>query len=397
MNADIYLQAMGALSALGQSDAQMRAALFAPTLPDTLQCTTQYTPEKSLPLGMLAPGLVLPTLEAVPARWRSRNNALAWAAASVIRPQIEQAKERYGPHRVGLILGTSTAGVQEGERAAQLWQAQGRFPEGFDYALQEMGNVADFLAHALQITGPAQVISTACSSGAKALASAARWLQAGLVDVVIAGGVDALCSFTVAGFGALESVSAQRCNPLSRHRNGINLGEAGALFVVGREAGPVRLAGWGESQDAHHMSAPEPSGRGAMVAMAQSLQRAGIGCDAIDYINLHGTATPHNDAMESLAVYGMFGDKVPVSSTKPLTGHALAAAGALEAAIAWQVLVDNPRGLLPVHWWDGEADPCLPRLQPVSAQQMLGRPPQYVLSNSFAFGGSNAALVLAAA
>src|SRR5690606_22950817 len=151
----------------------------------------------------------------------------------------------------------------------------------------------------------------------------------------------------VAGFSALESVSATRCNPSSAHRCGINLGEGAAFFLLGREPGPVRLAGWGESQDAHHMSAPDPQGRGAITAMSQALQRAQTTPDQIDYVNLHGTATPHIDAMEHHAVHAVLGGSVWASSTKPLTGHTLAAAGAIEAAIAWHVLLDNDEGRLP--------------------------------------------------
>ncbi|MCT9812943.1 beta-ketoacyl-ACP synthase [Acidovorax sp. Be4] len=396
MMSPVYLQAMGQLSALGAGAAGMRAGLFAAQYPDSLQCTERYSPQRPLPLGMLPAQVRLPDLDFAAPAQRSRNNALAWAAAQQIRLQVDAAIARFGAHRVALVIGTSTAGVEEGEAAARQLLAQGRFPPGFDYALQEMGNVAQFLARHLGIAGPAHVISTACSSGAKALASAARLLRSGMADAVVAGGVDALCSFTVAGFSALESVSAQRCNPLSRNRQGINLGEAAALFLVGRDAGPVRLAGWGESQDAHHMSAPDPSGQGAMRAMEQALALAQVPAAAVDYVNLHGTATPHNDAMESLAVHSLLGPQVPVSSTKPLTGHTLAAAGALEAAVAWQVLVDNPRGRLPPHWWDGAADPALPAMQLVTPGMSLGRPVRHVLSNSFAFGGSNAALLLAA-
>ena len=160
-----------------------------------------------------------------------------------------------------------------------------------------------------------------------------------------------------------------------------------------REPGPVRLAGWGESSDAHHMSAPEPGGRGALAAMRSALARAQLAPDAIDYVNLHGTATPHNDAMESGAVHRVLGADVPVSSTKPLTGHTLAAAGAIEAAVCWHVLVDNPRGRLPPHWWDGVRDPALAPVRVAHPGEALGRGPRHVLSNSFAFGGSNACLV----
>lgn len=396
MKPSVYVQATGVVSALGEGTAAMQHALFATEYPNTLCTTEQFSPGRALPLGVLPQSVVLPDVAWAPLHQQSRNNALAWAAACQIRTQVEHSIARFGAHRVGLVFGTSTSGVQEGEAAALQLLTQGDFPQGFDYALQEVGNVAAFLGERLGIHGPQHVISTACSSGAKALASAARWLQCGMVDAVVAGGVDALCRFTVAGFSALESVSEQRCNPLSAHRNGINLGEGAALFMLTRDAAPVRLAGWGETQDAYHMSAPDPSGQGAIQAMQLSLARAGIAPAAIDYINLHGTATPHNDAMESYAVHHVFGGHVPVSSTKPLTGHTLGAAGALEAAIACQVLIDNPRGQLPVHWWDGAVDDALPALHTVAPHTQLGRRARYVLSNSFAFGGSNAALVLAA-
>jgi 3-oxoacyl-[acyl-carrier-protein] synthase-1 len=240
------------------------------------------------------------------------------------------------------------------------------------------------------------VISTACSSSAKALASAGRLLDAGIADAVIAGGADSLCEFTIAGFRALESVSAARCNPLSANRRGINIGEATALFLVSREPGPVRLMGWGESSDAHHMSAPDPSGRGAAEVVRQALHRAGLQAADIDYVNLHGTATVQNDAMEAKVIAELFGPGVPVSSTKPLTGHTLGAAGALEAGIGWLTLADEACGRLPPHWWDEQADPALPILRVVKPGESAARRPRHVLSNSFAFGGSNAALLLGA-
>lgn len=393
----IFLNAVSAYSALGLDAASMRAHLFAAADPQTLQWTDRYSPGRVLPLGCLPEGTVLPALDFAPAHQRSRNNALAWGALQALRAPVAQAIERFGPTRVALVVGTSTAGIEEGEAAARHLRHEGRFPAGFSYAVQEMGNVAEFIAQHLGVRGPAHTISTACSSGAKALASAARLLRAGLADAVVAGGVDALGRFTVGGFGALEAVSAERCNPLSVHRKGINLGEAAAFFLASRDAGPVRLAGWGESQDAHHMSAPDPMGRGAMAAMQQALECAVMQPAGVDYVNLHGTATLHNDAMESLAVQSVLHKDVAVSSTKPLTGHALAAAGALEAAVAWQVLQDNPQGILPVHWWDGVADPALPALAPVAPGTRLGRAARAVMSNSFAFGGSNSALLFEAA
>jgi 3-oxoacyl-[acyl-carrier-protein] synthase-1 len=214
-------------------------------------------------------------------------------------------------------------------------------------------------------------------------------------DAVVAGGVDTLCAFTLAGFAALESLSATRCNPLSRNRNGINIGEGAALFLMSCQPAAVALCGWGESSDGHHMSAPDPAGVGARMAMERALARAGIGPAQVDYINLHGTATIQNDAMEARVVHALFGDRVAVSSTKPLTGHALGAAGAIEAGLCWLAMQDdNPAGMLPPHLWDGVADPDLPELNVAGPGASSGHSLRCVVSNSFAFGGANATLVL---
>ena len=393
MNPPVFLQAMGVVNALGMDAAAVRAALFADT-PRGLAATDRHTPARPLHLGVL-PGEVAPR-PADPDRLRSRNNAVLGVALDGLRPQVDAAIERFGPHRVAIVLGVSTGGMVEGEQACRARLADGRWPDHFDYAVQEMGNAAAWLQRELGTRGPAHTISTACSSGAKALASGARLLRAGIADAVVAGGVDALCAFTLAGFGALESVAAERCNPMSANRHGINLGEGAALFLMGRDAGPVHLAGWGEGSDAHHMSAPDPSGRGAMAVMQQALARAGVAPAAVDYLNLHGTATPLNDAMESTAVAEVLGVDVACSSTKPLTGHTLAAAGAVEAALCWMALVDNPAGRLPPHLWDGMRDPALAPLHLVAPGERLGRAPRHVLSTSFAFGGSNAALLMGA-
>ena len=387
---DIFLQAQSCVCALGDTPAAIRAGLWADS-PSGVTSTDLHTPGRMLSLGCVA--TPLPSLAGLPEPQRSRNNALLLAALAPLRAQVQAAVDRFGPQRVAVVLGVSTAGLDEGIAAVRQVHAGFGWPPRYDYALQEMGNAAQCVAQQLGVTGPAYAISTACSSGAKALASGARLLRAGMVDAVVAGGGDALSGFTIAGFSALDAVSAERCNPLSAKRAGINIGEGAALFLMGRDAGPVRLSGWGESADAHHMSAPEPSGRGAAEAMARALARAGVTPRDVDYVNLHGTATEQNDAMESLAVERVLGRDVPVSSTKPLTGHALAAAGAIEAAFAWHTLVDNPTGRLPVHWWDGVVDAALAPLRPVTPGMALGRPVRHVLSNSFAFGGSNASLL----
>ncbi|HEY9103769.1 beta-ketoacyl-ACP synthase [Chitinimonas sp.] len=394
MQAAVYLNEMGVVCALGKDQATVRTALFAPQ-PGGVAETSEVLPGRALHLGRVG-GELADTAVLRPAL-RSRNNALVLTALAQIRPAVDAAIARYGSHRVAVVLGTSTSGVGEGERAIAHEASHGVLAPEFHISQQEMGSPAMALSELLGLAGPALVVSTACSSSAKAMASAARLLQTGMADAVITGGVDALCRFTVAGFAALESVSAPRCNPLSANRNGINIGEGGALFLATREPGPVRLSGWGESSDAHHISAPAPDGRGARAAMQQALERAGLAGDEIDYVNLHGTATPQNDAMESLAVAELLAKDVPVSSTKPLTGHTLGGAGALEAALCWLSLVDNPQGRLPPHWWDGAADPALPSLHVVAPGEVLGRPLRHVLSNSFAFGGSNASLVLSGA
>ena len=392
--APIYLNAMGVSCALGCGASEVRASLFDAAQPAGVMVTDRWTPGRPLWLGALRHEPP-PLGDDTPAPLRSRNNALLLQTLAQLRGAVDAAIGRHGPGRVAVVLGTSTAGVSEGEAAARRRAAGGGWPRGYDYAQQEMASPAAFIARELGVHGPSHGVSTACSSAAKALASGARLLRAGIVDAVVAGGADTLCGLTIAGFGALESVSAARTNPLSANRRGINIGEGAALFLMTREPGPVRLAGWGETSDAHHMSAPEPGGRGAIDAMREALQRAGIAASAVDYVNLHGTATVQNDAMEARAVAEVLGLDVPVSATKPLTGHALAAAAALETAIAWLTLVDNPRGDLPPHWWDGAADPALAPLRIAAPGTSLGRAPRHVLSNSFAFGGSNAVLVLA--
>ncbi len=390
----IFLNELGIVCALGAGKKAVRAAMFASDAPRGVAMSERWTPGRLLALG--AYNQSLPALDKVPVGMRSRNNALLRVALDEIRPAVDRAIERHGPARVAIVIGTSTSGIAEGEQAQRFLLEHGHWPKGFHYAQQEMVSPAAFLAREVGSCGPAHVISTACSSSAKAIASAARLLNAGLADAVIAGGADSLCAFTIAGFKSLEAVSVSRCNPFSANRCGINIGEGAALFLMTREQGAVRLEGYGESADAHHMSAPDPTGAGAHRAISQSLDRAGLNASDIDYINLHGTATQQNDAMESLVVVSLFGAETPCSSTKPLTGHALGAAGAIEAALCWLTLVDNPRHHVPPHWWDGNADPALPPLHLTRPAEIAARPLRHLLSQSFAFGGSNAALVLGA-
>jgi 3-oxoacyl-[acyl-carrier-protein] synthase-1 len=388
---NFYLNACGIVCALGDTHAEIKARLYAGD--SGIAATDAWSEGRQLPLGRALAGL--PPVAQLPLAQRSRNNAMALAALAQIRPQIDAAIARFGADRIGVIVGTSTSGIAETENAVRQREAGGGLPDAFHYSQQEMGSPASMLAAELGLGGPAYVHSSACSSSAKAMASAARMIKMGLCDAVLTGGVDTLCAFTVAGFSALESVSAARCNPMSANRNGINIGEGAALFLMSSEPAPVALCGWGESSDGHHMSAPDPAGGGARIAMTQALQRAGIPAAQVDYINMHGTATPQNDAMESRAIAELFGAGVPVSSTKPFTGHTLGAAAAIEAALCWLAMQDdNPHGQLPPHLWDGVDDAALPVLNLVPKGAALGRPLRWALSNSFAFGGSNATLVL---
>jgi 3-oxoacyl-[acyl-carrier-protein] synthase-1 len=392
MNGDaVFLNHLGIVCALGSGVDAVRAAMFRADAPGGVAPDDTLVPGRMLALGRV--DAVLPSLDHHPVQLHGRNNALLHAAYLQIQGQVEQAIARHGPSRVAIVVGTSTSGIGEAERAMAHWRRHREWPAGFHYVQQEIGAPSRFLAAESGARGPAWTTSTACSSSAKAMASAARLLRSGLVDAVITGGADSLCAFTVRGFMALESVSVERCNPFSAHRHGINIGEGAALFLMTRAPGPVRLAGWGETADAHHISAPEPQGIGAIEAIGQALARAKLSPSQIDYVNLHGTATPQNDAMESRAVATALGGDVPVSSTKPLTGHTLGAAGAIEAGLCWLAMTDNPGRRVPPHWWDGVADADLPPLAFVAPGAVANGPLRHVLSQSFAFGGSNAVLV----
>lgn len=391
---NFFLNSMGIICSLGSGKERVRETLFSPIDPSGLTITDRYSPGRNLYCGVVA--TELPDISDRHPSFRTRNNALCLKALSEIKPEVDAAISKFGRTRVAVVLGTSTPGLTEGLIARRHYEKSGTWPVGFSMVEQELGSLADFVAAELGTAGIAHVISTACSSGAKSLASGARILNAGLADAVIVGGCDVLGEFTVAGFCALEAISGARCNPLSVHRSGINLGEGAAIFLMTLEEGPVRLAGWGETSDAHHISAPDPTGKGATAAMRLALNRAGLSPNSIDYLNLHGTGTRQNDEMESLAVSDVFGERLVVSSTKPLTGHTLAGAGAIEAAFCWMTLTENSEGVVPPHWWDGNFDPNLRPLHIANPGYRLGRSPRYVLSNSFAFGGNNASLLLGA-
>ncbi len=331
----------------------------------------------------------------------SRNNRLLLVAYQQIATQTEAVISQFGHSRVGIVLGTSTSGVEETEIALRAKSEPDHWPEGYDYARQEFGDPAEFLSRYLNTLGPAYCVSTACSSSAKAFGSARRLLDSGVCDAVLVGGVDSLCQLTLNGFASLESLSKSYCAPFSKARDGINIGEAAALFLMTRNTTPtaddICFMGIGESSDAHHISAPHPEGLGAIASMEAALHSAGIKPGDLAYINLHGTATPQNDAMESRAVNQVLGSDLPASSTKNLTGHTLGAAGALEAALCWLLLSHyNAERRLPDQVTRGGIDDTLPALNLIGITTPASRLENgVVMSNSFAFGGSNASLILA--
>ena len=338
-----FITAYGLISALGEGVDASAEALLAWQAKGSTPLTRH---NQALLDGRLTPvGRVegeLPAIPAALAPYASRNNQLLLAALAQIR------------HALG----------------------------------EELGSPSEFLARHLGLEGPAYTLSTACSSSARAFISGQRMLAAGLVDAVLVGGADSLCGLTLNGFDSLESLSGTLCQPFDNGRQGINIGEGAALFLLSRQPAPLALLGVGESSDAWHISAPHPDGVGAEAAMGMALAQASLTPEQVGYINLHGTATRLNDAMESQAVYRLFGDRVPCSSTKPLTGHVLGAAGAIEAALAC-LLLERALPLPPQRVMTG--DPALAPIRLVSGTTPLATP--RILSNSFAFGGNNVSLL----
>lgn len=330
------------------------------------------------------------------AEFDCRNNRLALLGLTQdgFAEAVRAAIEKYGAQRVGLFLGTSTAGILQTELAYRRRDPlTGALPADFVYhATHNTFSVADFTRHYFGLTGPAVVVSSACSSSAKVFSSARRMMAAGLIDAAVVGGVDSLCLTTLYGFNSLGLISEQACRPFDPERNGISIGEAAAFALLELapdqlDANAVLLLGTGESSDAYHMSSPHPEGRGARMAMQEALDRAGLTPSDIDYINLHGTATPSNDAAEGKVVAALFGSNTPCSSTKGATGHTLGAAGGLEAVICALAL---QHGLLPGGLNSTQLDPTLDLdYLLVNREQPVAR----VLSNSFGFGGTNCSLI----
>ena len=325
-----------------------------------------------------------------------RNNRLAQLCLEQdgFAREIAAARDRYGPGRIGLYLGTSTSGLHSTELAYRRRDPKtGALPADYHYAeTQNAYSLGKFVRRYLGLAGPGFVVSSACSSSAKVLGNAARMIAAGICDAAVVGGVDSLCLMTLYGFHSLGLTAPGPCRPYDVDRDGISIGEGGGFALIEKadrvESGAILLVGVGESSDAYHMSTPHPEGLGARMAMQQALDSAGLEPSDIDYINLHGTATKSNDASEDKAVFEVFGRETPCSSTKGATGHLLGAAGITEAIVC---ILAIGHGLMPGSANTRSVDPALKSnylLENRNAKVTR------VLTNSFGFGGSNCSLVL---
>ncbi len=342
-------------------------------------------------------GVEAATLPPHLAQWDCRNNRLAWLALQQdgLPDAVLAARERHRPQRVAIVLGTSTASIGATEEAYARLDADGRFPPDLRRAcVHTPHSLAGFVQAATGLRGPCVTVATACSSSAKVFAQAARLIHAGVVDAALVGGVDSLCGSVLFGFNALGLVSAHPCRPFDATRDGLSLGEAGGFALLERagerDAAP-QLLGYGESSDAHHMSTPHPQGLGARLAMESALRAAGVPAGEVGYLNLHGTATPANDAVEAAAVAALFPATLHASSTKGWTGHTLGAAGIVESVFAMLAL---EHGLLPGTLGSTTPDPaCGPQIRFGNARAAV----RLAMNNSFGFGGNNCALLFGAA
>lgn len=305
-----------------------------------------------------------------------RCNRLLLHLADRINSKIAEVLNKYPPHEIGVVAATTNSGIEEYEKS--------RNKKHF-----EIGNPAEFLRQHLGLNGFYESVSTACSSGIKAFSTAKKLINNGICDAVIVAGTDSLAQLPIFGFHSLEVLSHQKSNPFSKNRNGINIGEAAAIFIVEKDEGEIAIKGIGETSDAYHAATPDPKGFEAARAIKTALKEANLAPDAIDYINLHGTGTKSNDLMEANAVYNIFGSCVEASSTKPLTGHCLGAAATLETALCCHAIRNNK--ILP-HVYDGEYDFSLPKINLVT--QPADKKINNVLCTAFGFGGTNAAIIL---
>lgn len=321
----------------------------------------------------------------------TRNNQFLAQCVEQIKSKVDYFKSKYPKDRIGIVMGTSTSGLEETEHELERYLKEKDLNKDFYYNYAQLGDPSMFLAEYLDIEGPCYTISTACSSSSRALISAKRMIECDLVDVVIAGGADTLCQVPINGFDSMSVLSYEHCIPFSKDRHGINIGEGGGLMFLSKEPSSLALLGVGESSDAYHVSSPDPSGEGAISAIKMALANANLKKEDIGYINMHGTSTKLNDAMESTAIAKYFGTNTPCSSTKHLTGHTLGAAGILEASFLCNILENNLD--LPIQdFSNSPKDPEL--LECGLVDKQMKSKTTYMMSNSFAFGGNNTSIII---
>lgn len=397
MNKDshsIFINSMGMINALGLNNQQIFNNLKL-SVQENVVLDDHLTADRSVYVARVS-GELPAVDKLLGAFLNSRNNRLLQASIRQIEHEVRSLIEDVGKDRIAVVMGTSTSGILETENALEFLKEHSDFPQNYHYCQQEMGAPAEFISRYFDLNNLAISVSTACSSSAKVFSTARDLILSGFCDAAIVGGADSLCRMTVNGFSSLESVSDGICNPFSVHRDGITIGEGAAVFILSAKPGPVKVSGIGESSDAYHISAPEPNGEGAERSIRAALKDANMSACDICYINLHGTATIKNDHMEAAVVNRIFGSDVYCSSTKPMTGHTLGAAGAVEIGICCLLLTATEDLItLPVNLWDGQADPALPSINLVKENTQIAQDIcQKMMTNSFAFGGSNASIIL---
>lgn len=313
-------------------------------------------------------------------KYNIRCNQILLHCVNQIKNSINDLIQKYGKNRIGIVIATANTGIDE-------------FLDTNNPEHSKISNPAEFLEDYLGCNNFYASVSTACSSGIKAFSTAEKLLENGVCDAVIAGGCDGMSRLPLAGFASLEVLIKERSNPMSKNRHGMNIGEGGAIFLLEKDGQGVKILSTGETSDAYHASTPNPTGTEAANAIKIALKKANLKPEDIDYINLHGTGTLANDLMEANAIFQVFGDKVPTSSTKPLTGHCLGAAASIEIALCCQMLKNNPQNLLLPHIFDGEYDDELPKIELVQKGEKTDKL-QHIMCNAFGFGGTNAVIII---
>lgn len=400
-----YLNELGIVCALGDN----KKTVLTNFLAGSNQCMTSNN-EFGVDTFIGKINVTLPELSSNDYRFNTRNNQIALLAfrqieaqLSILKKIIEKKKikdnENDGTVNIAVVIGTSTSGIASGEESMAHYLATGSHEKDYHYTKQEMGSCAHFIAQLVGANASVYSISTACTSSAKAMISGQRLLKSGIADIVIAGGVDSLCKMTINGFHAIASLDHNHSLPFQKSRAGINIGEGAGLFLMSRIKSDIALSGFGESSDAHHISAPHPEGKGAKVAMEAALQNAKLNADEINYINLHGTGTVQNDAMEAKAVNDLFSRDTPCSTSKHIHGHCLGAAGAIEAGLCWLLLSSiNKNNSYPSMYIESEIDDTIDRINLTVKNEVSNitsvNDLQHCMSNSYAFGGNNASLIL---